>query len=327
MKTREFIEAIRTEAMGFALGDPWRPEESSITCVVPIIFIGDGTLNYVTGKDAEDALEIVDSGSIDTVTVLNKGKLPVFMRMGEVLVGDTQNRALVVSRVIMPGQKRNITVKCVHASRPIRSGSGFKSYGYAPNRETMFARAPGNTPDFVTQSMSWEGDRTYYSATVEGVAARAEGEQLPHNVMDEIAEIPKDDLVKVRDKYVDTFKEILGKVPLLDNQVGMALIDTGGFHSLDCFNLHVPWKAVKEAIVGKEAIAITSVDNTGVFTYDPEKANSVIKRALGSGFEEKAVFSSARSQTITLDFKSAVGEVVVLDGNVIHLLIARKEAA
>jgi len=45
---------------------------------------------------------------------------------------------------------------------------------------------------------------------------------------------------------------------------------------------------------------------------------------LGKGFQDKIQFSDNRSQTVTIDFDDYVGEVVMLDTEVIHLLLARK---
>ena len=48
----------------------------------------------------------------------------------------------------------------------------------------------------------------------------------------------------------------------------------------------------------------------------------VLKR----GFEEKSQYKDDRTETLTLDFSKYIGEVTLLDDEVVHLLIARKES-
>ena len=78
-------------------------------------------------------------------------------------------------------------------------------------------------------------------------------------------------------------------------------------------------------MVGKESISIASEDKESVFVYKPTKSKSVIKKALERGYEEKSQYKEERTETLTLDFSKYIGEVVLLDNEVIHLLVVRKE--
>jgi len=326
-KIQTFIGAIRDESLGISLADPWRPSDSAITCVVPIIHAdAKKEANYLVLAKAD--LEIKDSGSISGVTVINHSKLPVFIRLGEVLKGATQERAVTFSQIILPKEQKDIEVRCVHRSRPITPGAGLESWGYSPGKDSLFAcsNLGGRGMAGVSQSRSWDLDASYYREASCYLGEPQMDRPIPTSLRDVLnwATTQSDDSTSLRDALADTFKDILEQIPLLDNQIGMALIDKNGFHSLDCFNLHAPWKDVKEAVAGKEVLAISQTDDDGVFIYRPEKAKEAIKSTLSKGFSETEIYDNGPTKTIGLDFSQFIGEAVILNDEVIHLLLARK---
>lgn len=330
MKTKVFLEAMRTETLGFEFGEPWKYDKASITCVLPIIRQTDESEAYITLIQAHrnGLIEIKDTGSINNLLVINKGELPVFLRMGELLKGDTQNRTVTMSRLIFPQQKENVDVACVHASKGIVPGATFTHGCFTPARDGDYASSY-HMSGKISQNMSWSADHSYQGKVKNSLTSFFTGDGILANraraAMAAVASTPSDDLTKVRDQYNEVVEGILKEIPLVGDQVGMVLIDTKGFHSLDCFSLHAPWKAIKEAIAGKESLAIADRDENGVFVYKPKKAKSTVKEVLKRGFEEKSQFKTDRTETLTLDFSKYIGEVVLLDDEVIHLLIARKE--
>ena len=315
MKHKAFVEAIRNESLGFLLGNPWRYGEQSISCVVPILRQTKTRQSYFVLAKAPD-VEITDTGSIDKAMVYNKGDKPIFIRMGEIFKGQTQERTAIMSRIVMPKKKVEIEVGCVHASKGISAGTEFKSGGYAPMRDHFYASTggKGSSAGRISQSASWDMDRTYTSHA--GNACNAfNGSSF---------NISMDDLSSVHQKTQEVFDEVLKKVPLFDNQIGMSLIDDRGFHSLDCFDIPLSWKDVKEAIAGKECLAISQTDDEGVFVYQPDRAKKVIKDVLKKGFEERVGFEEKDVKTILLSQNGYAGEVVTLKDNIIHLLLARE---
>lgn len=318
MNTRAFLEAIRTETLGFTIGDPWRPEDKSITCVTPIIRKSDEEPTYLVSVQAKD-LKIVDTGSINQATVKSLADKPVFIRAGELLKGDTQNRTFVQSLIIAPKEEKSVEVRCVHASHGITSGAEFKSNGYSPGKDHVYYMSSHGGYS-VSQQASWNSDRSYVSA----VAGRAEGSYLPDPDLFQFTQSHTDDLTSVRDKYNDLMRDVLAKVPLLDNQVGVTIIDTKGVYVIECYNLHAPWKAVKEAFVGKESLSITERNEAGVFSFNPEKSKGAIQELLGAGFEEKTAYSNGY-QVVILTWDNHIGEATIFGDSLIHLGITRKE--
>lgn len=332
-KIQSFLTAIWDENSGYSFGEPWRYNEKSITCVLPIKRVSRKRPKYLTLAQAEK-VEIVDTGSINRVLIFNREDMPVFIRMGEILKGDTQERTSVMSRIILPGTKEEIAVICVHASRGINRGARFKSHGFSPDRERMFAASLAVSGK-VKQDESWAMDQTYFKKArkhVQALYKRApERSQAFRSGVEVLSDVDglwgsmEDDLALVRNKVTRAFDDIIRKMPRVKNQVGLALIDNQGFHSLDCFDLPASWKAIRDAIAEKEALSLAEQDNSGVFDYKPEKAKGLVKKVLQKEFSEKVLYKTPITKTIVLDWEKYSGEVVTMGEEVIHLLLARKQ--
>jgi len=310
MKVKAFIGAIETETLGFRFGKPWRYSKSYISCVVPILSTKEKEKNYIVLPEAKE-VEIVDIGKIGKVLIKNKENLPLFLRIGELLTGKTQERSLTISMVVMPNTEKEVEVKCSYSSKPITKGASFRYGGYAPRKDAIFA-ATSFSGQRIDQHRTWLDDAAYYR----------EVNNLT-NISTSI--IDKDDLLSTRKYAEDTFKKVLKEVPLFDKQVGMAIIDADGLNCLDCFNLHAPWKAVKEAITGKEVLSIVQEDKTGIFEYKPSKAKQIVKQVLQQGFEDRIIYEDNFTKTIVLNYKDYVGEAVTLNDSTIHLMLAKKK--
>tara|TARA_R100001530_G_scaffold1886_1_gene3246 strand:- start:21194 stop:22174 length:981 start_codon:yes stop_codon:yes gene_type:complete len=326
MKLRLFIEAIRNESLGLSLGDPWRYGENSITCVVPILNSAKEAPSYLTFPQAKN-LEVKDTGKIDLISLYNKEDKPVFIRIGDVVKGGSQERSFTMSRLIMAKEKVKVPVVCVHASKGIFEGTKFGYGGISPMRDSYY-----NDSNLrgvrVNQGESWSHDTKYASNAVGCMMAHSGGTQGSSNqvgsIVDEVQSFRADDMVNIRDTVNKNLDEVLKKVPLFDNQVGLILIDEKGFYNLDCFDLHIPFKSIKEALIGKESISISSKAEDSVFEYKPKNVKSSIKKVLERGFEEKEVFGKEETSTVVLDYKDYTGEAVLFKDELIHLMIARK---
>jgi hypothetical protein len=331
LNTEAFIQAVREELLGFSLGKPWRFTEQSLTCVVPIIRALDQKPGYMVLSKAKN-IDIKDTGNIYKVSVTNNESLPIFIRIGELFKGSTQERAATRSFLVMPKETVDIDVNCVHQTKGIVSGTKFVPGGYVPERDALYVKHmyEGKSSGGMYgmggghQYLSWNADKQY-TTKIKSCTSHASGLFASRCTLDMMASVKSlndDNIVEARDKVNEILKDVLEKVPLFDNQIGIILIDKDGFHSLDCYDLHASWKDVKEAIIGKESISIAESDDKGVFQYKPENAHSSIKELLEKGFEKKTIFDSGY-EVIGIKYNKFVGEVTLLDGNVIHLLITR----
>lgn len=310
MGIRTFIEALRTETLGFSFGNPWRYDEQAITCVLPVVRESSKERGYLTFPEAKQ-IEVKDMGSISKAVVTNNEEKAVFIRVGTLLKGATQERATAVSRVIMPKETVEIAVVCVHASKGIVPGAKFDFGGYVPRRDGEYLGA-AHTGRQVSQNVSWAMDRTYSTNL-----CSAAPDSLP------VGSVVNDDLVSSLDKTKEVFKDVIEKMPLVDSQIGIAMIGTKGLHSLECYDLHASWKAVKEEIAGKESLSLAEKDESGVFEYKPEKAKDAVKEVLKKAHADKSQVVNEHSEILTLRYDGYVGEVALLGGEVIHLLITK----
>ncbi|MHA2066763.1 MAG: ARPP-1 family domain-containing protein [Candidatus Thorarchaeota archaeon] len=118
----------------FSLEGPITYEDLSI---VPIVRVDELKLDfdYLNAAEALEArvLIITEAGdAVNTILARNDGKKPVLIEEAEVLVADdSQDRIVVSSIILQPGEERRIPVKCVHQPHGLRSGAGFSSLGAA----------------------------------------------------------------------------------------------------------------------------------------------------------------------------------------------------
>ncbi len=329
MIVKEFIKSLLNEENDFKFGKPWRYSKSSLTAILPIIRKTKEQRDYITLSEAKK-FKIEDSGNIDTVLVENKEKKPIFVRAGEIFKGKTQERAAVISRVVMPGKTERIRVVCVHASRGISSGAKMKSAGYTPDSFT--SAFVSNVSDSNLQRNTWRDVKSHSmrvsstdigSSTLPtsfGLTAYSDlgaggGGGGSANI---------DDLQKNVKEYAKTVEDILRSVPKVDWQVGAALLSVDGCKALEVFDLADSWTAIREEVVRKEGEDISKEDKDSVFDYKPEKAKKAAQVPLKSKFSESDLYKDENTQTVKIDTEKYVGEVTVLKGKVIHLNVFKK---
>lgn len=126
------FQTISDEKLGFKFGEPDRPSDESLACILPLLRTTSAERQYITMPETEEVL-INDSGTIHKVNLKNASKKNVFVRSGTIFEGKgTQTRALVRSAVLFPGSEVGLDVRCIHASHGIRTGAEFKYGGVTP---------------------------------------------------------------------------------------------------------------------------------------------------------------------------------------------------
>lgn len=346
----DFIAAVREEKEGFSFGKPWRYSKNSLAAVVPILRQSKEKRSYITLSEAKK-VKIEDSGSIDTVYVENTGKEPIFVRAGEIFKGKTQERAAVISRFVMPGKTEKITVVCIHASRGISPESDMMSSGFTPNefQRNFVMNAMGGNMRGNLQHETWNMVSRYSARNLEqhafnssvqtmnrvssgryraqsigdvSVAAMAMGDE-GSSVTRSSSSAP-DDLRKSVEEYSKTIEQILRSVPKAEHQVGASLLDVDGCKALEVYDLSESWTAIREEVVRKEGEDISKEDKNSAFEFKPEKAKTSTQVPLEEKFKEKDLFKDKSSRIIGIDTKKYVGEIALLNDQVIHLNIFRK---
>ncbi|MCK5151234.1 MAG: hypothetical protein KAQ65_05320 [Candidatus Thorarchaeota archaeon] len=112
-----------------------RPVEYGSFSFVPITK-GESTPDDVDYLNAAEALEkgdlvILEGGDqVETLIAKNNGDRPVLIEASEVLLADgSQDRIVLQSVILQPGEEQRIPVKCVHAPHPLRKGSTYRTIG------------------------------------------------------------------------------------------------------------------------------------------------------------------------------------------------------
>ena len=317
----EYITDMKEARNGFEFGDPWRFSNRHIACVLPIIRNANGdALTYRPYQNGANA-RVEDTGSIDKLNFFNDGDEPLFVRMGEMFTGFTQERSLIMSRVIRPHFREEIPVVCVHASKGINQGTNMISGGYAPDKDALFS-TQNYSFGRVKQDSSWNHDRAYVTRA-KRLIVNDDALQLssPANIKNRRS----DDVHGAQTDLKEYANQLVRRVPSLDHQIGMAILDSEGLYSIECFNLPFPWKMLEQSIIEKDIVTLHKYDNKNAYEYVADEAGNAFRDALPNSIGEKELYSNEQTKTISLDSQRFSGEAVIFLGVLIHILLTRKE--
>jgi len=92
-----------------------------------------------------------------------------------------------------------------------------------------------------------------------------------------IEDIPaSDDLVDALDDMTAFIKEVMKKIPPIENQVGAIFLHENKIRGVDVYDLPASWNAVKEDVVAKEGSSYLKKEEANIFEFKPEmiKKNS-----------------------------------------------------
>lgn len=100
-------------------------------------------MEYMNAVKAIDKglLKLIEMGdAVNTIMAHNIGKIPILIEEAEVLsAAGSQDRIVVSSVLLQPGERKRIPVKCVHAPHGLYRGNSLHTVGAASYglRETM----------------------------------------------------------------------------------------------------------------------------------------------------------------------------------------------
>ena len=132
-------------------------------------------------------------------------------------------------------------------------------------------------------------------------------------------------------EFAKSFDGILSKARLHDNQCGLALITETGCKTIECFDVPSSWEALhKDAVKRMGTELLRGEDKTSVFEYKPENAVAAVQKVLALDFKTNLIYQHKPSngeppvKIFGLDANRYTGEVVELDGRVIHMVILER---
>lgn len=159
----QFLSQVAEERRGFKFGEPHRLEPNSLSVILPIIRKTSVKRQYVTLPEVEQLVEIIDTGKINRVKINNKSTENVFLRSGTLLRGKTQERATTRSSILFPGKEIEVDVRCVHATKGIKSSESITGKGFTPLSLDQQVYSAGYTPK--DQHSYWSGVRSFSLST------------------------------------------------------------------------------------------------------------------------------------------------------------------
>jgi hypothetical protein len=368
MSAQNFIKFIVEETNGFQLDEAWRVSEESLSVIVPVKRNSDSKRDYITFAEAQD-VKVEDTGQIDSVYVKNNEDKPLLISRGEIFRGKTQERAAIHGYIVGAGRGMKIAVRCIHQTKGISKGAEMKYGGYTPydvdfsnqSRTWSTVRQANSTHKVKTKSFKSPspvyGDaipvnNIYYSGTItESPIITANscttndfiGGEVDYS-MSSNSELgssrftatptSSDDLVGTLDEMSDMIKEMLKRIPPIENQVGAIFLYENEIRGLDVYDLPDSWKSVKDDVVEKEGSNYLKKDDTNLFEFKAEKVKALLGKRLNTIFEEKTIFDNKEYKVIEIKqilpetedknkTKRLMGEAVEFNGNIIHLTMYR----
>ena len=342
----KFFQLIAEGKDGFSFGKSWRYSEDSLVALLPILRVAPKKKRGYVLLSETKKVKIEDTGQINKLLIENNEKSPVYIRMGEMFTGGSQERMATRSYIVMPKEKIKIDVRCVHASKGINTGVVMTSSGIAPSSFDSHLCSAGFKMRSIEQREVWKNvdnvAHNYCCAAREmhdagGDNVRFNGGRTTVGGLDQADITPgidptvtsdstfTDDLMGNIDKFSDQIKNILKKVPYFENQVGVSLIDLQGISAIECFDLKDSWKKLKDEIIKKEGDKISKQQKKSPFEYKEGRAKDFLKIVLKADYEEKTLFKSKDWRIIGLKNENYTGEIVELKDKPIHLLLVRNK--
>ncbi len=302
-----FLRDIANETSGFGLGEPQRPGSESIVAIVPITRQVQQERDYITLNEAGDRVSIQDTGNIDEVIVSNNSDRPIFIPAAWMLGGETQARVVAQSIVVLPGEARNISVVCVQENRAISPGVTLTPGNIAPRSVEQRLYPYGRTRGDTCQNEVWDTVREY-------------GERV-------LPTEEADNLMDAHGRHIRATETVISQLPEVPDQVGFAILVPKGVGSLECFDLPDSWRVIGRSLIEKEVEVLSQKreDFVSVFEYKPHKAHSILRAFLQRPFVVETVVSGPNWETVGISASDYAGEVTIMDSNIIHVSLGRKE--
>lgn len=336
-----FIKTLKDEKGGFKLDKPWRLDENSLNVIIPILRTKNNDRDYLLFSEATKTVS-TDSGSINFVNVENNEDAPVLLCRGEIFSGKTQERAVIHDTLIAPNTTIKVAVRCIHMSKGIQ-GSTKMSYGgrVSSNINLKDQTSTWNTVQEEVSCYFNVGDSTDNSVKgsireEKNFSRRVQPGQTSYDPFNspailnigtqgiegvsEMPDIKMDDYVSALKDMKTELKDMLKKMPYIEDQVGVVFFNENKFKGLELFNSNLSWKAVKDDTIAKEGASFVKNKNDELmFTYKPKAARKMVKKILGKDFKENVIFQDKNVKVIEIKSKKILGEGIIYKGKVLHL--------
>ena len=196
--------------------------------VVQIETSNRNSFDYVSGAESirENLIqvkEVSESGSVNTLNVINLSKQFVFFMDGDILSGAKQNRVLNTSMLLAPNSKTHIPVSCIERGRWNHISEKFHSTDYtAPS--FLRAKNANKVTDGLAKGFNFMSDQGAVWADVAAYSMKAGIKSKSDNLSD------------VFDGKKEDFDNFIGGFNVNPGANGMAVFVRENLLSIDIFN-------------------------------------------------------------------------------------------
>ncbi len=207
----------------FSLEAPISHRGLSLVPIVPVneSAISDDFINAAEAFEIE-SLVITEAGdAVNTIIARNTGRKTILIEESEVLVApNSQDRIVVSSILLQPGEEKRIPVKCVHAPHGLNRGAGFHSTGAG----SLELRRKVRKMKYQSIMTDVEHYQPETAVSQEEVWSEVERYCKTLGMKDPTKYI--DALAKVQEKATEVAREIRSSLP--ENTCGVIVIDSNG---------------------------------------------------------------------------------------------------
>jgi hypothetical protein len=307
-RVRAFADEI-LQHTSFSLESPISHTGLSLVPIVPVeeSIINEDFINAAEAFETESLVITEVGDAVNTIIAKNTGQKPILIEEAEVLIApSSQDRIVVASVILQPGEEKRIPVKCVHAPHGLNRGAGFHSTGAGSLelkrkvRRMKYASIMTDVEHYqpetaVDQSEVWEEVERY---------CKTLGMKDPTKYTDA--------LTKVQEKATKIAKEIEKELP--ENTCGVVVIDSKG--EVVAFKMYRRPQAFRKRAGYLESLTVE--------LYDVEKKPLEGEAAWSSALQlllkmkeidDDSVASKTESENAIIGLDELKGEAVLAPGS------------
>ncbi len=267
----------------------------------------DSEADYITMEEGIKAglVKVSESkrAQVQQLRVSNKGKLPLYLQIGDLVSGGQQDRTLQSSMVIPPKtRKAPLPSFCVEEAR-WSGGKDFESLAMVSPKATRIAIQAGN------QGEVWDSVRSYKKA------ARTNLGGGPSRTSSVVEELGSKDFQKVTAEYIASLSKASNH---LARPLGMAYAINGKISTVDVYNSRLLFdKLYPKLLKTAAAEAVAEPSQEKKFTVPTAKEISAFISSAGDGKKQIQKLSFGNSYTRIWGQKSLIAQLLY-EKEVVH---------
>ena len=307
-RIRAFADEILQE-FSFSLERPISHSGLSLVPIVPVEepLMSEEFINAAEAFEIE-SLVITEAGdAVNTIIAKNTGQKPILIEESEVLIApNSQDRIVVSSMIIQPGEEKRIPVKCVHAPHGLNRGAGFHSTGASSLQLKSKVRA------MKYCSIMTDVEHYQPETAVDQSEVWSEVERYCKTLGMEDPTKYTDALAKVQEKATEVAMEIRNSLP--DNTCGVIVINSAG--EAVAFEMYRRPQAFNKRGGYLESLAVELFDNEKKPLEGEAAWSSALQLLMKmKEIDDDKIASKDDSESAMIGLDELRGEVVLASGS------------